>query len=270
MTLLERFCEIEELAEFVAESTFPNSKIEPEIIADQLGITYNYGNYEDAFDGLLEYQDGAFHIFVNIDRVRSLEDPRLRFTFSHELGHFFIDEHRNALVSGVSPHASFTDYQSNNQAELEADTFAAALLMPKKRFVSVARKRRPSVQSIRELVQQFGTSYASTAIRYAKSNCHSVIAMRWTTEERKWCWSSEDMLQITNNKLYKLANKIPAGSLTHSVLQGKKEEQCTKGSTLSAWCPFVRPGTKNDMIVVEEAMTLGEFGVLTLLYPTQQ
>ena len=264
---VKRLQNIEELAEFVAESTFPNSRIEPEQITDQLGITHNYGHYGDAFDGLLEYCDGDFHIFGNLERVYYPEHPRARFTFSHELGHYFIDEHRNALAGGVGPHASFTDYQSNNPAELEADSFAAALLMPEKRFFSAVRPRRPSVQSIRELVEQFGTSYASTAIRYAKSNLHSVIVMRWTFEERKWCWSSKDMHQITGNKLYKFAEKIPVGSLTHSMLYGIQEMHSVKGSTLSAWCPFVMPGSKKDMIVSEETMSLGSYGVLTILYP---
>ena len=259
--------DIEELAEFVAEATFSNSRIEPEQIADQLGITHNYGHYEDSFDGLLEYHNGDFHVYVNLDRVYSPEHPRARFTFSHELGHYFIDEHRKALAGGVGPHASFTDYQSNNLAELEADSFAAALLMPEKRFFSAVRPRRPGVQSIQELAKQFGTSYASTAIRYAKSNLHSVIVMRWTIEERKWCWSSNDMYQITSNKIYKSAEKIPVGSLTHSMLYGKKEKDSVKGSTLSAWCSFVRPGSKNDKIVSEETMSLGSYGVLTILYP---
>ena len=262
-----RLRNIEELAEFVAESTFPNSRIEPQQIADRLAVTYNYGHYEDAFDGLLEYYGDTFHIFGNIDRVNSSDHPRARFTFSHELGHYFIDEHRNALVGGVGPHASFTDYQSDNPAEQEADSFAAALLMPTKRFNSAVKKRPPSMQSIRELAEQFGTSYSSTAIRYAKSDLHSAIVMRWTSEERKWCWSSEEMFQITGNKLYKPAEKIVVGSLTNSLLNEKMEEQSTKGSTLSAWCPFIASGSKKDMIVAEEVMSLGSFGVLTLLYP---
>ena len=68
---VKRLQDIEELAEFVAEATFSNSRIEPEQIADQLGITHNYGHYEDSFDGLLEYHNGDFHVYVNLDRVYS-------------------------------------------------------------------------------------------------------------------------------------------------------------------------------------------------------
>ena len=267
MTALSRFRDIEDLAEFIAETFFPNDRIEPHLIADQNGVSHNYGYYGDAFDGLLEFLDGEFHIYGNLDRVRSAEHARARFTFCHELGHFYIDDHRNALAGGVGPHASFTDYQSNNPAEQEADAFAAALLMPAKRFTSAARRRRPGAEAIHELVELFGTSYASTAIRYAKSNMHSVLAMRWTNEGRKWCWSSEDMHRLTGNKMYKDASNIPTGSLTASALQGSVTAEEVSGSTLSAWCPFVASGSQADWIVAEEVLSLGEFGVLTLLYP---
>ena len=267
MSVLSRLSDIEDLAEFVAESFFPSDRIEPEQIADQNGVSYNYGQYGDAFDGLLECLDGDFHIYGNLDRVKSAVHTRARFTFCHELGHFYIDDHRNALAGGVGPHASFTDYQSNNPAEKEADAFAAALLMPANRFGSAARRRQPSVGTIRELVELFGTSYQSTAIRYAKSNTHSVLTMRWTTTERKWCWSSDDMHRVTNNRVHKSAKNVPEGSLTSMALQGDVAEGQVSGSTLATWCPFVTAGSKADWIVVEEVMSLGEFGVLTLLYP---
>ena len=262
-----RLRDIEELAEFVAESVFPNTRINPEKIADKLGITYNFGHYKNAFDGLLEYCEGAFHIFGNLDRLRSPELPRARFTFAHELGHYFIDEHRNALIGGVDSHASFTDHQSDNPVEQEADSFAAALLMPTKQFATAAQRHRPSVKLICELSKKFGTSCTSTAIRYAKLDLHPVVVMNWTYEERKWCWSSKDIFKITRNRVYRSAEKIPVGSLTQLMLHGEVETKGVKGSTLSAWCPLIAAGSKNDVIVIEEAMSLGEFGVLTILYP---
>ena len=267
MSAISRIRDIEELAEFIAETFFPNDRVEPEQIADQIGVSHNYGHYGDAFDGLLECLDGDFHIYGNLDRVKSARHARARFTFCHELGHFYIDDHRNALAGGVGPHASFTDYQSNNPAEKEADAFAAALLMPAKRFGLAARRRQPGIDAIRELVELFGTSYQSTAIRYAKSNMHSVLAMRWTTTERRWCWSSDDIHRITGNRMHKSAQNIPEGSLTAMALGGGDVEGRVSGSTLSTWCPSVTVGSKADWIVVEEVMSLGEFGVLTLLYP---
>lgn len=265
--IMSRSNEIEELAEFIAETYFPNDRVEPLVIADQLGITYNFGHYADAFDGLLEYMDNRFHIYANLDRLRSPDHPRARFTLGHELGHFYIDDHHNALTGGVGPHASFTDYQSQNPAEQEADSFAAAFLMPMERFKSATKKKTPGAAAIRELADVFGTSYASTAIRYARSNIHSVIVMRWTLEGRKWCWSSDDLHSITKNKAHRALEPIPRDSLTISTLQSPSTELNRRGSTLSTWFPFIANGSRDDRIVVEEVIYLGDFGVLTILYP---
>jgi hypothetical protein len=53
------------------------------------------------------YLKGRFHIYCNLDRENLPSSPRARFTLSHELGHYFIDEHQNNLASGqVRPHPS--------------------------------------------------------------------------------------------------------------------------------------------------------------------
>lgn len=88
--------EIENLAEFIADTYCPDEMVDPEIIAIKNGITYSYGHYEDAFDGMLEFVSGDFHIYVNLDTLKKQDHPRARFTFSHELGHYYIDDHRNS------------------------------------------------------------------------------------------------------------------------------------------------------------------------------
>ena len=95
-----RGLEIQELAEAVADEHFPDRRIEPEELLKRKGITFNYGRYGDAFDGMLECENGAFHVYCNLERVGQPNSPRARFTFGHELGHYYIDEHRNALAAG--------------------------------------------------------------------------------------------------------------------------------------------------------------------------
>src|SRR5258706_3391311 len=93
--------EIAELAEAIADGYFPAKRIDPLAIIQAKGITTSFGHYRDTFDGLLEHQRGRFHIYANLDRVEQADSPRARFTLGHELGHYFIDEHRNALTRGL-------------------------------------------------------------------------------------------------------------------------------------------------------------------------
>lgn len=98
---VNRLAEIAELADIVAEEHCPIGTIDPSHIAATKGITTSFGQYADSFDGILEHRGGRFHIYCNLDRVGDRNSPRARFTLCHELGHFFIDDHRRALAAGL-------------------------------------------------------------------------------------------------------------------------------------------------------------------------
>lgn len=259
--------EIIDLAEFIAESYCPNDKIDPYLIADRNGISHNFGSYGKAFDGLLEYKAGRFHIYGNGDRIREPNYPRARFTFSHELGHFYIDDHRVSLENGATSIACLTDFQSDSQVEREADLFGSYLLMPDKRFSSAAKGRLKGIAVVKKLADTFGTSLSSTAARYVKSDVSPAIAMGWTREKRQWCWSSSQFHAMTNNWAFKDPSRLPQDSDTVRALNDPSASTQEKGTTLSAWFPRVRAGSRDDIIMIEDVVSIGQFGVITLLYP---
>jgi Zn-dependent peptidase ImmA (M78 family) len=185
--------ELSELGEFIANSYCPNNIVSPEIIADQYGITYSYGNYNDDFDGLLEHQSGKFHIYINLDRLQNPYKPRARFTFAHELGHYFIDEHRNALRSGQAPaHSSFTNFSSENIVEKEADFFASCLLMPSERFKEATFRKKFNFQLADTLAAKFQTSITSTLLRFITLNIYPITVIRSKNNIIKWRWFTRD------------------------------------------------------------------------------
>jgi Zn-dependent peptidase ImmA (M78 family) len=266
---MDRRSEIEDLASFVADSYFPDDKIDPYILAENNGITYSFGDYSDCFDGLLEWQRGRFHIYGNANRIRDKAYPRARFTFGHELGHFYIDEHRQAMEQGAASVACLTDFQSENAAEREADFFASHLLMPTERFVSAAKGAGAGVVALRKLTEMFGASLSSTAIRYAQSDVSPVIAMLWTASTRKWCWSSTQFSELTNNWAFKDPSRLPRDSATVRLLEEPLSTPGARGTTLSTWFPRVRQGGRDDRIMVEDVLPLGNYGVITVLYPAE-
>ena len=137
-----RETDLSELAESIADFYCPDGVVEPTVIAEKKGIFYCFGRYGNAFDGLIEQENRFFHIFINTERAGA-ETPRARFTFAHELGHFFIDEHRQALLNGKTPvHPSFTNFSSKNIVEVEADFFASSLLLPDSRIKTDCHKMK--------------------------------------------------------------------------------------------------------------------------------
>lgn len=263
-----RLAEIAELAEGIAEEFFPERAIDPEFIIRRKGITLSRGVYGDSFDGMLEHRSGRFHIFCNVSRAQN--SARIRFTLSHELGHFFIDDHRQVLEAGLPPHQSLSEYQSDNPAEQEADHFASNLLMPRARFVKAASRLPVGAPAILSLNEQFGTSRTSTALRYVSLDVALCAFVKWNPDGTAWRRFSDSAFRAGYRKITTSRRDVPPDSPTGKVLRELEPTpgQFFEGDTVaSQWFPFIRQGTRLDVFVSEHAIPLGEYGAITLVLP---
>ena len=185
--------EIESLAEFIALNYFRKGVVNLEVIAENENISFSYGNYEDSFDGLLEHEFGKFHIYINIERLGHAYTERARFTFAHELGHYFIDNHRNALSKGlINSHPSFTGFVSDLKMEREADYFASCLLLPKLWVKEDCFKKTFNFRLIQELSKKYQSSLTATVLRYANIGCHPIMVVFSKENSIKWYWFTND------------------------------------------------------------------------------
>jgi Zn-dependent peptidase ImmA (M78 family) len=267
----ERRSEIVALSEWVAAEHCPGiGKVDPLLILQTKGITFSFNHYGQFFDGLLEFRRDRFHVFVNLSRVEARESPRARFTLGHELGHFFIDDHRNALVAGASPHPSHCDHESDNPAEIEADLFAAHLLLPGARFSQTVRGSKKGIPAILDTSSQFGTSVTSTALRYLEEEFMPCTLLKWNEDGLAWKRFSTSTYNAGFRTTISRLEQVPRGSATHLAMSGREApgSGCFQvGSAASAWFPFVHPGDAKDALLIEQAVSLGRYGVLTILYP---
>lgn len=187
-----REIELSELAESIADFYCPEGVIYPEVIAQQKEISFCYGNYGNAFDGLIEQENKQFHIFINTERS-AFRSPRARFTFAHELGHYFIDEHREALLKGKTPvHPSITNFSSKNLVEIEADFFASSLLLPENRIKSDCFKKKFNFKLIETLATKYKTSITATAIKLMTLDKHPIMLICSINGRIQWFKYSHD------------------------------------------------------------------------------
>jgi Zn-dependent peptidase ImmA (M78 family) len=266
----ERELDIAELAEEVADTHCPGSPVDPVRIIEANGITLSFGRYADAFDGLLEYQDGRLHIYSNLDRVERPDLPRARFTLGHELGHYYINEHRNALKKGYAiSHPSFCDYTSELLVEREADHFASNLLMPQARFLKAALRLPRGLNGVLDLAKTFGTSVTSTAIRYAKVEVEPCAVIKWEGERLAWLSLSAKTQKAGFRRPVVSPRKLPPRSPTARALAGEATPvgYFSAGARASSWFPRSGANGVGSVPMVEQAISLGRFGVLTFLYP---
>jgi Zn-dependent peptidase ImmA (M78 family) len=267
----ERELDITELAEEVADSHCGGSRrVDPVKIIKANDITLSFGRYSDAFDGLLEYEDGQFHIYSNLDRVEDPNAPRARFTLGHELGHYYINEHRNALKKGLAPsHPSFCEYTSELLVEREADHFASNLLMPRTLFIKEANLSPRGLAGILSLAYAFGTSVTSTAIRYMKVEVEPCVVIKWQDGRFAWILSSVEMHKARFRRPVVSPKKLPPMSPTARALAGEVPvgDFFSAGARAASWFPRVGANEGGDLTLVEQAKPLGRFGVITFLYP---
>jgi Zn-dependent peptidase ImmA (M78 family) len=268
----ERKAEIQCLASSIAlrHAEIP---VQPLKILAEKKITHSFNYYGDDFDGMLEHKSGTFHVYCNLNRVEQRNSPRARFTLAHELGHYFIDEHRRALASGRQPmHQSNCEFSSRNIAEQEADLFASALLMPPDLFKEKAKRYPAGFHGIRTLADHFKTSWTSTALRYAQSDITPCAVIKWTSEKKAWSCTSTETSRAHLHTTINSIDKLPHDSATTRALKGVIPPsagffQC--GTTAATWFSRISESAEKNPILIEQAIPLGRFGVLTILYPVE-
>ena len=181
------------LAEGISTHYFKRGPINPLIIAQDEAITYTFGRYQDCFDGLLQHKAGRFHIFINLDRLSSPDHPRARFTFGHELAHYFIDEHRETLKQGLTPcHSSFSRLMAKNPVEKEADYFSSCLLMPSANFRNRCLRRPLWPTLFEELSDHFQVSLSAAIFRYYALNLFPMALIYCRDGLVEWSMATDD------------------------------------------------------------------------------
>jgi len=100
-----------------------------------------------------------------------------RFSISHELGHYFLEGRIEALFATSDIHESRAGFTSGEPYEMEADHFAAGLLMPRKLFVPALERTGQGIAAIQALAALCTTSLVATAIQYAQQTSDAVAVI---------------------------------------------------------------------------------------------
>jgi hypothetical protein len=258
---------IEQLAEAIlAERGLTEPPIDPFALAQQEGIRLAPGQYDNCFDGRIQYRrtprGDRFYIFYAKENPPLRPASRVRYSVSHELGHYFLPAHRNYLLSG-DWYGSQTEFLSARRPEREADWFAAALLMPRRSFISRVQRIRGRcglTELARLAAGVFHTSLTSTAIRYAQLNFAACCVVLSECGRMRFGVMSEEM------KLWSLGwlGHIPKQSVTGQVLAAQRNGRRVKTCGLvkaDVWFPEAPA-----QVLWEEAKVLGHTGrTLTFL-----
>ena len=71
-------------------------------------------------------------------------------------------------------------------------------------------------------------------------------------------------------QIFEIPEKLAEGCSTRRALAQEKTPECgyfQNGTLASSWFPWVRRDDLLDVVLVEEAVPMGRYGALTMLYP---
>ena len=188
-----------------------------------------------------------------------------RFSIGHELGHYFLPGHPEAVFSGGIIHESRAGFVSSDKFENEADQFACGLLMPNYLFDPVIERAGDGLEAIRTLVELCGTSLTATAIRYTQRTPEPsaiVVSVGGTVE---YCFMSYELKEYPGLSWIKKGSKVPRSSPTYKFNDDSDNVRLAKEDAgtidLGTWF-----GGDFEGDLYEEIVGLGGYGkTLTIL-----
>lgn len=260
------------LAEALAKEYCGVGPVDPVRIIDALpDLTWSQGSYGASFDGLIEYDGLDFHIYINGDRCCRFDIGRGVFTLCHELGHYYIDEHRLWLKAHPNrSHCSilFRPAHQERPHEREADIFASNLMLPATAFRQRVHAPAPGAEAIIEAAAHFRTSLTSTAIRFCELEPFPCAIIRWTEAGVCQWVRASPRVQSWFPAIARVLTGPRTTSATAQVLAEAGTQACVRTVTapLTTWFPDMRPATRDGgPALTEQAIPLGRHGVLTVL-----
>jgi len=190
-----------------------------------------------------------------------------RFSIAHELGHYVLDGHCDQLVGGDTQiHYSRAGFISGDRFEVEADHFAAGLLMPRSLFMAAMAKAGSGFRAIEALHRKCRTSLTATAIRYAQLSDGPVAVVMSSGQRVDYWFASERFKQIPGISWLRKGEPVPRGTATAifnaDPARVARSERRDASSSIPEWF-----GGGPDRELSEDVVGLGSYGrTLTLLF----
>jgi Zn-dependent peptidase ImmA (M78 family) len=151
----------EELIDFAKKNNCSVDPIDVVKLTDLLGIVIRYEPMDGDDSGSLSCGKKSGKWIMKVNSLHHFN--RQRFTIAHELAHFICHRHLNDFFSDTV----FFRNGEQNRLEVEANQFAARLLMPEKYF---RRYIKESSNVVSDISEHFGVSSMAVRIRAKQLN----------------------------------------------------------------------------------------------------
>jgi hypothetical protein len=228
-------------------------------IAKDIGLSVEEVD-ADNFEGALLRISGVPRGTVVLNRnIR--EDGRKLFTLAHEIGHYLLPDQQSR--AGPCGRNQIAQWSSKLPVpELEANRFAAEILMPEARIAEVLQKE-PQFDHAFRIAEECQTTLTAATYRYVELSSFR-IAMVWSTKGQSiWYKPSQEF-----------GRAIELGSLStetyaHDCFEGREVPKRLEPVPAKAW--LYDSNLKDDAKILEQSIYLPFYtSAISLLYLREQ
>lgn len=237
--------------------------IDPFDIADRLDV---------ALRAMPASAGGASGMLIHVQGVFGIAYPThvenqgfKRFSVGHEVGHYRLPGHIEAVLDERGQHFSRAGFQSANQYEQEADHFSAALLMPTRHVGPIIRTAREGLNAVETIADRCGTSLEAAAIRYTQLCLDPVAVVRSEGPTIDYAFMSNSLRDLPGLDWIRKGSPLHRGCATYAFNQDADNvrfgRRASGESALQDWL-----GGPHRQQLIEEVTGLGGYGkTLTVL-----
>ena len=224
----------------------------PEEIAARLRLTIedaDFDNLEGALVFRVDRAKGVISINKNIKEL-----GRRNFTICHEIAHFVLPNHGSVKCKSKE----IESWSSGiNAQEVEANRFAAELLLPKKEIYRIVNNKA-TIEVAKEIANDFRASLTATLLK-----CSEV-----TDEACAVVWSVNGKIEwVKKNEKFNLfipKKDLDNQSVAYKLFQDNLNQHDEKGVYAETWVS--NDDLPSDLEIWEDSISMPNYsGILTLL-----
>jgi IrrE N-terminal-like domain len=182
---------------------------------------------------------------------------RKNFTVAHEIGHLILPGHDDSTVCRAEEVESWA--RGLSARELEANQFAAELLMPTPVVTKVIGTRDPSLAPCETLAARFGTSLTAAAYKFAELSPYQCAVVWSSAGEVKWFKGSSEF-----SAWVRIRERVDRRTFAHDAFAGSELPDRPEPVPADAW---LDGRFDPNAMVLEQSRAMPNYNaVLTLLW----
>lgn len=197
---------------------------------------------------------------------------RRRFSVAHELGHLEMHRRKAPLILCVDDDLGAWQFgELAKDLEVQANQFAASLLLPDRLIAPRITNAEPSIEHIVKLAEEFDTSLTATAIRYSQLTAEPVFVAFSQGGLVKWFWPSRFFQELKEELQIYIETQVRLSpeSLAARVFSKGSSRAEAKQVPASAW--LASDQLKPDASVLEQCIPMPRYSaVLSLLWVNEE